>query len=203
VETDVGEALGRWETFYVITGAAAAALTGLQFVVVTLINDDAGDGQQTSEDSLSAFGTPTVVHFAAALMLASMIAAPWRDLGPLRVAFLVAGGAGLLYGALTLVRARRQRGYKPVLEDWIWHVVLPPMAYGALLVTGAVLESDIYHALFIAGAVELLLLVIGIHNAWDTVAYLAIERSRSRGRDPVPTPDRPHPGSRKSRRRRR
>jgi hypothetical protein len=34
-------------------------------------------------------------------------------------------------------------------------------------------------ALFVIGAVTLLLLFIGIHNAWDTVTYVALELSRS------------------------
>jgi hypothetical protein len=31
-------------------------------------------------------------------------------------------------------------------------------------------------ALFVIGATALLLLFIGIHNAWDTVTYVAVER---------------------------
>ena len=35
------ETLARWADFYLITGTAAAALTGLQFVVQTLLTSDA------------------------------------------------------------------------------------------------------------------------------------------------------------------
>ncbi|HEX6746227.1 MAG TPA: hypothetical protein VF092_02850 [Longimicrobium sp.] len=206
MENEVGAALGAWEAFYLITGAAAAALTGLQFVVVTLINDDpsSDDHVDVNGDSLTAFGTPTVVHFAAALMLASLVAAPWRELGPLRIALLLAGGGGLVYGAVTLLRARRQTAYKPVLEDWAWHIVLPLVAYGGLVAAAALLESDLARALFVAGGVELLLLFIGIHNAWDTVAYLALERARHRsaratGATPPP---KPQSSGRRNRRRR-
>ena len=31
-----------------------------------------------------------------------------------------------------------------------------------------------YKVLFVVGATALLLLFIGIHNAWDTVAYIAV-----------------------------
>ncbi len=51
--------LPAWQNFYVIIGSAAAALTGLMFVVITLI---ARAGQRRSSESVGAFGTPTVVH---------------------------------------------------------------------------------------------------------------------------------------------
>ena len=54
--------LTEWENFYVIVGSSAAALTGLQFVVIAV-------GAEVSEtrdpEAVSAFGTPTVVHFCA------------------------------------------------------------------------------------------------------------------------------------------
>jgi len=65
--------------------------------------------------------------------------------------------------------------YKPVLEDWVWHLVLPMTAYATLFVGAAGLSHDQSWALFLIGAVLFLLLSIGIHNAWDTVTYLAIQ----------------------------
>src|SRR5205085_9149990 len=62
--------LTTWQNFYVIIGSSAAALTGLMFVVITLI---AGTRQQRSSESVGAFGTPTVVHFGAALLVAAIL----------------------------------------------------------------------------------------------------------------------------------
>ena len=65
-----------WENFYVIVGSSAGALIGLQFVVITLIVNTpiaAGQGQAGA-----AFATPTIVHFAAVLLLAGVESAPWR-----------------------------------------------------------------------------------------------------------------------------
>ena len=58
--------LHEWETFYVILGSSAAALTGLMFVVIALRADSraANDG-----GALRALATPTVVHFCAVLVL--------------------------------------------------------------------------------------------------------------------------------------
>ena len=205
VENLVGAALQPWESFYVITGAAASALTGLQFVVVTLISDGPGNGGQPSvaADSLTAFGTPTVVHFAFALLLSATISAPWHSLAPLRTMLGLIGAAGLAYGAVTLLRARRQKAYQPVLEEWVWHIVLPLLAYAGVVAAAAMLGGDLPDALFAAGGTTLLLLFIGIHNAWDTVAYLVVQRVGGQGADgeAVVRPPAPRRGS--SRRRRR
>jgi len=72
----------------------------------------------------------------------------------------------------------RQRDYKPVLEDWIWHAALPILAYAAMVHAGMRLARVSADELFIIGGAVLLLVFIGIHNAWDTVAYVTIERSR-------------------------
>lgn len=53
--------LSVWQSFYVIVGSSAAALIGIQFVVITLI---ANMRRPATADSISAFGTPTVVHLA-------------------------------------------------------------------------------------------------------------------------------------------
>jgi hypothetical protein len=59
--------LATWQNFYVITGSAAAALTGLVFVVITLI---AGARVRGSSETLGTFSTPNVVHFGAAILSA-------------------------------------------------------------------------------------------------------------------------------------
>jgi hypothetical protein len=66
-----------WQGFYVIVGSAAATLTGLMFVVITLI---ARTQTRSSSGSIAAFGTPTVVHFCAALFVAALLTAPWPAL---------------------------------------------------------------------------------------------------------------------------
>ena len=119
-----------WESFYVIVGSSAGALTGLQFVVVTLIAQAPGRG---TTPEIAAFGTPTVVHFCAVLLGSAILSAPWVRLSSAAVALGFCAGAGMLYVALVLRRARRQTGYRPVLEDWIWHTILPFAAYAALL----------------------------------------------------------------------
>ena len=167
--------LPAWQNFYVIIGSAAAALTGLMFVVITLI---AGTGRRRSSASVGAFGTPTVVHFCLALLVAAILSAPWQALWNADLLLGLCGLGGGIYVVIVLRRARRQTEYQPVLEDWLWYTVLPLVSYTALFVAAIVLPGHAVPALFVIGAVTVLLLFIGIHNAWDSVLYIAIDLSR-------------------------
>jgi hypothetical protein len=168
-----------WDSFYVIVGSSAAALTGLQFVVVTLVAEVRR--RDSSPATIDAFATPTVVHFCAALMIAAILSAPWERLASAGWALSATGLVALGYSALVVRRARRQQGYRPVLEDWIWHAVLPIVAYATLVVSSVLLERTTRDASFFIAASALLLVFIGIHNAWDTVTYIAVtERDATR-----------------------
>ncbi len=167
--------LTTWQTFYTIIGSAAATLTGLMFVVVTLI---AGTGRRRSSASVGAFGTPTVVHFCAALLVAAILSAPWQALWTAGLLLGLCGLGGVIYVVIVLRRARRQTEYQPVLEDWLGHTIFPLVSYTALVAAAIVLPGNPAPALFVTGAVTVLLLFTGIHNAWDTVTYVAIELSQ-------------------------
>lgn len=170
--------LAGWESFYVVIGSSAAALTGLQFVVMTLV---AETRQSNTPETIDAFGTPTIVHFCVALLLSAILSAPWHVLWHVGIAISAIGLAGLVYAGITIRRARRQTGYRPVFEDWLWHAALPAVAYAVLLAAGAVLGRNETPALFTIGAVSLVLVFIGIHNAWDTVTYVAATQERPPG----------------------
>lgn len=121
--------IAAWESFYVIIGSSAAALTGLQFVVIALI---AESGRQSSGREIAAFGTPTIVHFCAVLLLAAILTAPWPALSNAALALGVCGFAGVTYVGIVFRRARHQTGYQPVFEDWLWHAILPFLSYAGL-----------------------------------------------------------------------
>src|SRR5215216_7660408 len=122
--------LAGWESYYVIVGSSAAALTGLQFVVIALI---AEVSRRATDEQIGAFGTPSIVHFCVALLTSATLSAPWRTLVSPAIVLGTTGLAGLLYAAIVIRRARHQTGYTPVFEDWLWHATLPVLAYGALL----------------------------------------------------------------------
>lgn len=163
--------LSPWESFYVIVGSAAAALTGLQFVVIVL-----GAEMQAlrNETATRAFGTPTVVHFCMALFIAAVLSAPWETLHGPGIVLSGCGIGGFVYVIRILWHARRQTSYKPVLEDWIWYFILPFLTYASLAIAALGLEHKPPTCLFVIAGVVLTLVFIGIHNAWDTVTYLAV-----------------------------
>ena len=76
----------EWESFYVIVGSSAAALTGLQFVVIALSADTGTEGLSTGS---AVFATPTVVHFCAVLLIASILCVPRQT--PFSLAACLAG----------------------------------------------------------------------------------------------------------------
>src|SRR5438309_1234145 len=167
--------LSTWQNFYVIIGSAAATLTGLMFVVITLIARVRVRVPPAS-GGIAAFSTPTVVHFCATLLIAAILSAPWQALWHAGLLLGLSGLGGMIYVVIVLRRARRQRDYQPVLEDWLWYTVFPLVSYTALVVAAIVLPGNPAPALFVIGAATVLLLFIGIHNAWDTVTYFVIER---------------------------
>jgi hypothetical protein len=177
--TETMSARAAWESFYVIVGSSGGALIGLQFVVITLLADRR---HRTTPGGLNAFATPTVVHLTGALVVAAIMSAPW----PLPAAFFVAvaatGLAGLAYAAVVVVRTLRQRAYEPVWEDWLWYTVLPGACYAALAIT-AFLRTVAPAPMFVIGAAALGLLLIGIHNAWDTVTHIVLTDSEGDGQN--------------------
>lgn len=172
-------ALRGWTDFYVIVGSSAGALIGLQFVVMSLIAQvptalSSGDARAAA----SAFGTPTVVHFGTALLLAALLAAPWSAVSAAPLAWGIVGAAGLAYEIAVGLRMRRQSGYAPILEDWLLYLAAPLAAYAALVAMAILARSHLSGALDGVAAATLGLLFIGIRNAWDTVTYHVYSRRR-------------------------
>ena len=161
-------ALSGWENFYVIVGSSAGALIGLQFVVITLIAEI-----PTAADAAGAgaFATPTITHFTATLLLSALLSAPWKTVNSAAWAWGLLGLAGVIYELVVIRRMRTQSVYKPVLEDWMFHAWLPLAAYVTLAVSALCAPAHDREALFAVCGGALLLLFIGIHNAWDAVMW--------------------------------
>ena len=170
--------LKEWESFYVIVGAAAGALIGLQFVVMTLLADKP---RLASPEAGAAFATPNVVHFSAALFLSALMRVPWHSFGPAALMWGLVGFAGLIYLVIVIRRMRSQKIYQPDWEDWTYHVVLPLITYALLLISSFAAESHDEEALMAVAAATLLQLFIGIHNSWDTIVYHVLVRMRDAG----------------------
>lgn len=175
VEHAVASPLAAWEAFYVIVGSSAGALTGLQFVVVALSAESSA--VRRTELSMLAFGSPTIVHFCAVLLIAGILSTPWTSLGAPGLVLAVSGAAGIGYTGIVIRRALQPGNYEPVFEDWLWHAAFPAIAYAGLFVAGVVLPDSAHGSLLVIGGVSLLLLFSGIHNAWDAATYIALARA--------------------------
>jgi hypothetical protein len=166
----------EWNSFYVIVGSAAGALIGLQFVVISLISDRP---RQRVPEAGAAFATPSVVHFSVVLLLAAIASAPWHTITAVAVFWGLVGVNGILYTVVVTWRMKRQTVYRPVFEDWLFHVLLPSAAYALLAASAYVAHSQARTALYLVGTAVLLLLFVGIHNAWDAVTYHVFNKTDS------------------------
>ena len=170
--------LSDWQNFYTIMGTAAATLTGLMFVVTTLI---AGIDTHVStlNAGVSAFNTPTVVHFCTVLLVAGILSAPWQTFSSLSLLLGLCGLGMVFYLIIVLRRMRRMPNYQSTLEDWLWYMAFPLLAHVLLIIAAFVLPENPAPALYIVSSAMMMLLLVGIRNAWDMVTFLAVERSHS------------------------
>jgi hypothetical protein len=162
--------LPPWSGFFIMAGTSAASLIGLMFVVITLVTR--AEQQARSQDGLATFSTPTVMHFCAVLLVSATMTAPWHTLIFIAVIGGVVGLYGIVYVLRVIVRSRRFTAYVPDAEDWTWYWLLPLLAYGAIFAAAIALVRAPVQALFALAGGVLLLIFIGIRNAWDVVTFL-------------------------------
>lgn len=167
----------EWGIFYTIIGSVTGALIGLQFVVVTLV---ANKPNQYLEQAIAAFGTPTIVHFSAVLSLSALLSIPWHVSFFVAVFFAIIALSGMFYMWFVWRRVKEQTVFKLVREDWICHVLLPGLAYIILLLSAFLFPFFMHEILFSISGISLLLLFLGIHNAWDGIVTLLIEKAINR-----------------------
>ncbi len=170
----LADALEHWHDFYVLLGTASATLVGLLFVAATV-----GSGVFTSGRRAASrmFLSASVIHFSSLLIACLIVLAPaqsWVSLGSMIVA---CGIFGLAYYGLTWRDAVRDGMSKSIAwDDRIWYAVLPAIGYMLEAASGVCLT--LRSALgCVALALSLgLLLVIGIHNAWDITLWSITRR---------------------------
>jgi hypothetical protein len=105
------------------------------------------------------------------LLLSALMRAPWPGIVPAAVLWGLTGLCGVIYTAIVAWRMKTHTVYKPAFEDWLFNPVLPIAAYAVLVLSAFAAHAYARLALFSVGGVTLLLLLIGIHNACDAVAY--------------------------------
>lgn len=172
--------LSHWQNFYMIMGTAAATLTGLMFVATTLLAG-LNTHTETANAGISAYNTPTVVHFCVVLLLAGILSAPWQTFSTIDILLSLVGLGMAGYLLITMRRMWRMPHYQSTLEDWLWYIALPLLANILLILAAMMLStnSDPSLAPYLIGSAMMLLLLTGIRNAWDNVTFLALQRSHT------------------------
>ncbi len=171
--------LEGWDNFYVILGSAAAGLIGLTFVVIALLSDT----RRAHPAGMRGYITPTIVHFGIVLALAAYMSVPHQTVLSLSAGLGICGMGTVIYTAVIANNVRRfATQYVPVVEDWVWHVILPTLDYATLLAMAFLIWYRPPLALYCIAAALTLLLFIGIHNAFDVAVSVAIGKQKDNDR---------------------
>jgi hypothetical protein len=161
--------LETWHEFYLLVGTAGVTLTGLLFVVVSLGPRVVADHQATG---VRAFISPNAVYFTTALVVSALLMVPSLPAMAIGALLCLGAVASLVYLAYTQVHQRWRRNKLPFL-DWIWFVGLPIAGYVLLLLSGIGFLSQAALSMHGVAIGLILLLVIGIRNAWDLVIWIS------------------------------
>lgn len=162
---DIAQALHNWQNYYTLLGEVSATLTGLMFVAASLgtrlIDGSSGPKVQT-------FMTPTVVYFSLVLLLSALMNVPVQTRVSLAAQFAAAGLFGCGYSLSHLPRLHRFQ-HEGIIDNlaWVWTVALPFFAALWLLTAAAAFHWSVADGLDSAAVGVLLLVIIGLHNAWD------------------------------------
>ena len=173
--TPLAAALAHWHEFYMLLGTASATMVGLLFVAATISSDVFTSGRRAA---LRVFLSASVIHFSTILVACAIVLVPVMNWEALGVMITGCGIFGLGYYGLTWRDMVRDGLSKQIdLEDRTWYAVLPVIGY--LLETGAgvMLASRLDLGCEALALSILVLLVIGIHNAWDITVW-SITRTR-------------------------
>lgn len=160
----------HWDNLYLMIGSGAVALIGLLFVVATLT---AGRERSTATRGARVYMTPTVFHFAVVLTISAAALVPELPRSP--AGLILAAGAltGLVYSAWVTARLRRDKIDEQHWSDFWWYGVAPTAIYLALAATAASVWLAPSIVPYGTASALLALLLLGIHNAWDLVTWLA------------------------------
>lgn len=160
-----------WDNFFLMVGPAAGSLIGLLFVVVTLT---AGRDREATLRGAALYLTPTVFHFGVVLAVSAVAMAPGLSTKiTARLIGLIAayGVAYTTWVGLKLWKA--DMTVKPHWSDFWSYGLIPPLVYLALLTAAGVTFVEPSAAPYAIAFMLVLLLFMGVRNAWDLVTWMA------------------------------
>jgi hypothetical protein len=169
------EALWQWHEFFALIGTAAATLVGLLFVAASI---GAGVFTRSHQAGIRSFLSPTVVHFTAVLIMCLIGTAPSQTPLSLGILLMCAGAIGGAYSSW-IWRRMRVYGITPQIDvvDRLWYTFLPMAVYLLIVGAGLRLTWDDGDSLELLALGMVMLLVIGIRNAWDMTVWVIDRRT--------------------------
>jgi hypothetical protein len=170
-------AAASWQSFYILTGTAAATLMGLMFVAVTF-----GAGLATPETAPAAraFLDPPFYHFAQVLLAACLMIVPTVTTTFAGVALIVLS----LYRLAILVRVHRymreaSAKYNDLeISDWLSGIVVPLLCHVVLGASGGAFLARAPIAFDGVALATVAILALGLYGAWELILWLALTRAK-------------------------
>jgi len=164
-----------WQTFYQMTGEAAATLTGLLFVIISLV---AGREGSVNSNGARLFTSPIVFHLTSVLVISGLALAPCGEPHAPILLITVWSLGAFAYATRNLIGILRM----PETSHWsdLWFYGVAPFAAYVVMIgadVGAFLHWPF--AIYTVALSLLGLLLLGIRNAWDLATFLAPRRSGS------------------------
>lgn len=152
-----------WVDFATVAGAAAASLTGLLFVAVSIKIDVIGPSPELRNRAAQ-----TLLLFGTVVFVSIVLAIPGQAYGPLG-AELIALGAMTGGGMLALDRRARSGAEAPGAHSIarVLDVIAPNAVTSVLiLVSGAVIAAGVHAGLYILVVPVVTALAGGVASAW-------------------------------------
>jgi hypothetical protein len=175
-EPDLATLMQEWHDFYLLIGTAAATLVGLLFVSASV-----GGGYMTEErrPGIRAFFSPTIFHFAAVLVACLAVLAPKQSWAALGAMLLGCGLVGLLYAGWVW-RQMVRNGYLRDIdgEDRMWYARAPVAGHLLVALAAALLLLQLPAGIDLLAVTLVLLLLVGIRNAWDITLWLVMRSGK-------------------------
>lgn len=167
--------LAQWHDFYTLIGTASATLVGLIFVAASIGAEVFTHAHQAGVRS---FLSPTVVHFTAILVICLLASMPTPTCAVVGALEACVGVIGLVYSGWVW-RRMLKHGIAASIDtvDRLWYALLPIPAYLLVIAAGVALCKQSWFSLDALASALILLLLIGIRNAWDMTVWI-IDRRR-------------------------
>jgi len=161
-----------WQTFYQMTAEAAATLTGLVFVVVTLTS---GRRTAINQNGVLLFTSPTVFQLTSVLVISALALIPEGETPPPVLLMIAWSGGSLIYAITRLMGIAKIQEPSHWTDVW-YYGVGPAATHLALASANICAFIRLPHSAYAVAICLLALLLLGIRNAWDLATWLAPRR---------------------------